>query len=146
MIELLLVARAPFLGTPDLQVGISLLVLCLVLGNCSFQVLQRQCQLIIIDAFGFAAEVRASDLCKKVLELRIAGGELMLIALGRADANLVRSARINPCSSSILVGRAAEWSTMWATVADSIGCGQQRTRVILTRDYCAALGRATSRR
>ena len=51
------------------------------LGERSFQVLQRKRQLIVANAFGLAAEVRAADLCQNVLELRVANREL--IALGK---------------------------------------------------------------
>src|SRR5215467_13398561 len=65
----------------ELQGRVGFVVLRLILGERSFQVLQRERQLIVANAFGLAAEVRAADLCQNVLELRVANREL--IALGK---------------------------------------------------------------
>ena len=80
MIEAELAARAALVRTHELHLRVSFLVLGLILGELRLQILERECQLVVVDALGFAAEVRAADLCKKPLELGIAGRKL--VALG----------------------------------------------------------------
>src|SRR5215813_4732193 len=77
MIELERATGAALARTHEPQGRVGFLVLCLILGKRSFQVLQRECQLIIANALGFAAEVRAADLCQNVLELGVAHRELI---------------------------------------------------------------------
>jgi putative tryptophan/tyrosine transport system substrate-binding protein len=77
MIELENAARSALVRTRELQFRVGFLVLGLIPGERSFQIFQRKCQLIVANALGFAAEVCAADLCKNVLELGIARGELL---------------------------------------------------------------------
>jgi hypothetical protein len=62
MIELEDATGAALVRTLELQGRVSFLVLRLILGERSFQVLQRERQLILANAFGLAAEVLSADL------------------------------------------------------------------------------------
>ena len=61
MIEALVAASTALSRPPGLERGISLLVLGPSLGQQGLELLQRQRQLIVGDALGLAAEVRAAD-------------------------------------------------------------------------------------
>src|SRR5262249_60536599 len=71
MIELEGATGAALVPPHELQGRIGFVVLRLILGERSFQVLQRERQLIVANAFGLAAEVRAADLCQNGLELGV---------------------------------------------------------------------------
>ena len=79
MIETELAAGPALLRAHGSQLRVDLLVLGLIFGDRRFQILERECQLIIVYALGFAAEVGAADLCNKMLELRVACGELVAL-------------------------------------------------------------------
>ena len=80
VVELLVAARAALLRALALQRGIGLLGLRLGLGVLGLQRLQRERQLVVVDALGAAAEHGAAHLGDDVLELLVAGREL--VALG----------------------------------------------------------------
>jgi hypothetical protein len=80
VIEVLITAGAALARRGGPERGIGLLILRLGLGERGFELLQRKRQLVVGDALGFAAEMRAADLCDDLLEPRGANDEL--IALG----------------------------------------------------------------
>ena len=95
MIEALGAALAALAGTLGLQRGIGLLGLRLDLGVLGLQRLQRERELVVVDALGAAAEHGAAHLGDDVFELLVAGREL--VALGGDLIALRKQSGVGAC-------------------------------------------------
>ena len=79
VIEVFIAAGAALTRRGGLERGIGLLILRLGLGERGLELLQRKRQLVVSDAFGFAAEMRAADLGDDRLEPSVADDELVAL-------------------------------------------------------------------
>jgi|KBSSwiStaDraftv2_1062776.scaffolds.fasta_scaffold91140_4 hypothetical protein len=71
MIELLVAAGTALPRRGGLPFRVRLLCFCLGLGDGRLQLVEGERQLVVGDALGLAAEVRAAELGDDVLELRV---------------------------------------------------------------------------
>jgi hypothetical protein len=100
VIEVLIAAGAALARRGGLERGISLLLLCLGLGERGLELLQRERQLVVGDALGFTAKIRAADLGDDRLEPFVADDEL--VALGDNGPSLAnREALPSPIDARI---------------------------------------------
>jgi hypothetical protein len=101
MIELLVAAGAALPRAGGLALRIGLLGFSLGLGGGRLQFIERQRQLVVRDAFGLAAEVRALhlgddvlELCVEAFQVRNAFGELLALGtLGQSLGTLSQDQR-----------------------------------------------------
>ena len=84
VIEIFVAASAALAGRGRLQRRIGLFFLRLRLGKRGLELIERERQLVIGDALGLAAEMRAADLGDDRLQPLVANGELVALGDDRA--------------------------------------------------------------